>query len=117
LAVAAGDSSALVLSEGRWHPITAVKNADADIASNVVRALPRHVQVDPLTGFLHQGEALAVISDGIGDPLGQGTGMVGRFLAAHWEQAPDALAFAGHASFYRKTFTDDRTAVMIWHRP
>lgn len=116
VAVASGDSSALVLSDGRWHPITAVKNADGEVASNAVLALPRQVQARPVSGFLRPGEALVIISDGLGDPLGQGTGVVGRFLAAQWSRPPDLLAFAAQAAFYRRTFTDDRTAVVVWHR-
>ena len=117
LAVAAGDSSALILSEGHWHPITAVKNAGSDVASNAVLALPRDVQVAPVTGFLPPGEALVVVTDGIGDPMGMGTGEVGQFLAAHWSRPPDLFAFAAHAAFYRRGFTDDRTAVAVWHKP
>jgi serine/threonine protein phosphatase PrpC len=117
LAVAAGDSSALILSEGRWDPITAVKNAGSDVASNDVLALPRDVEVAPVTGFLPPGAALVVVTDGIGDPMGSGTGEVGQFLAAHWSRPPDLFAFAAHAAFYRRGFTDDRTAVAVWHKP
>jgi hypothetical protein len=117
LAVASGDSSALMLSRGRWHPLTTLKNSGQEIASNAVLALPREVTVTPLSGFLRPGEALVVVSDGIGDPLGQGAGAVGQFLAAHWSQPPDLFSFAGQAAFYRKGFTDDRTATAVWHRP
>jgi hypothetical protein len=117
LAVVAGDSSALILSAGRWHPITPVKNAGDDVPSNAVLALPRDVQVAPVTGFLRPGEALVVVTDGIGDPMGMGTGEVGQFLAAHWSRPPDLFAFAAHAAFYRRGFTDDRTAVAVWHKP
>lgn len=115
LVVAAGDSSALVLSQGQWHPLTAVKNAGSDMASNAVLALPRAVEVAPQAGFLRPGEALAVITDGIGDPLGTGAGEVGQFLAAHWSRPPDLFAFAGHAAFYRRGFADDRTAAVMWY--
>ena len=117
VAVAAGDSSALILSAGRWHPITPVKNAESDVASNAVLALPRDVQVAPFAGFLGPGAALVVVTDGIGDPMGTGTGEVGQFLAVHWSRPPDLLAFAAHAAFYRRGFTDDRTAVAVWHKP
>lgn len=116
LTVAAGDSAALILSEGRWHPITHVKNAGAEVASSEVRPLPREGAVQPLGGFLHPGQALAVITDGIGDPLGSGRGVVGEFLAEQWERPPDPIAFANDIAFYRRTFVDDRTAVLIWVR-
>lgn len=116
VAVASGDSSALVLSDGRWFPITAVKNAGSDLVSNAVLALPRAVEVVPVSGFLQPDEALVVVTDGIGDPMGMGTGEVGRFLAAHWSRPPDLFAFAAHAAFYRRGFADDRTAAVVWHR-
>jgi serine/threonine protein phosphatase PrpC len=115
--VASGDSSALLLSGGQWHPVTSVKNVGAEVASNAVLALPREVQVEPKGGVLRPGEALAVISDGVGDPLGSGTGVVGRFLAAAWSRPPELLSFAEHVAFYRKTFVDDRTAALVWHSP
>jgi serine/threonine protein phosphatase PrpC len=117
VAVASGDSSALVLSHGRWFPITAVKNAGSDLVSNAVLALPRAVEVAPVSGVLQPGAALVVVTDGIGDPMGMGTGEVGRFLAAQWSRPPELFAFAAHAAFYRRGFADDRTAVVVWHQP
>ncbi|MEV6527258.1 protein phosphatase 2C domain-containing protein [Longispora sp. NPDC051575] len=114
LTVAAGDSSALRLAAGAWHPLSEVKNAGADIASSAVRPLPRAVRTQPTSGVLRPGEALAVITDGLGDPMGAGQGVVGRFLADRWRTPPDLLAFAQHVAFYRRTFTDDRTAVVVW---
>lgn len=112
LAVAAGDSSAQILSDGRWRPITAVKSDDDRSAP--VPALPREVTVRPVAGLLRPGDALAIISDGVGDPLGSGAGVVGRFLAEMWARPPGLLAFAGQVAFYRKSFADDRTAVVVW---
>ena len=117
LVVAAGDSSALILSGGHWRPVTAMKNAGSDLASNAVHALPRDVQVAPVTGYLPPGDALVLVTDGIGDPMGMGTGEVGQFLSAHWSRPPDLFAFASHAAFYRRGFTDDRTAIAVWHKP
>ncbi len=114
LVVGAGDSSALTLVDGRWHPVTAVKNAGGDVPSNAVSALPREVKVRPEIGFMPPGAALVVVTDGIGDPMGAGTGEVGQFLAARWARPPDLFAFATDAAFYRRGFTDDRTAVAVW---
>jgi serine/threonine protein phosphatase PrpC len=112
--VAAGDSSAMILSEGAWHPISAVKNDGAEVASSAVSPLPMSTAVTPVVGFLEPGQALAVITDGIGDPLGSGTGVVGRFLAERWLTPPDPIMFANDIAFYRKSFVDDRTAVLVW---
>jgi hypothetical protein len=117
VAVAAGDSSALLLTDRRWQPITAVKNEGAEVATSAVEPLPRPVTVQPAVHHLRPDGALVVITDGLGDPLGSGRGVVGRFLATMWTQPPDLLAFAQQAGFYRRTFTDDRTAVVIWAGP
>jgi Protein phosphatase 2C len=114
---AVGDSSALLLSDGGWQPLTGIKNTDTAIASSAVQPLPGNVTVQPIARHLRRGEALVVITDGLGDPLGAGAGVVGRFLAAMWAEPPDLLAFAGHTGFYRRTFADDRTAVVVWADP
>ena len=117
VAVLAGDSTALLLSGDTWTPLGAVKNDGAEIASSVVTALPGDVpRTRPESRMLRPGQALVVITDGLGDPLGSGGGLVGRFLATMWRRPPDLLAYAGHVGFYRKSFTDDRTAVTIWAR-
>lgn len=114
---AAGDSSALVLSDDGWHPLTAVKNEHAEIASSGVRPLPGRYEVSPVINVLEVGEALVVITDGVGDPLGAGTSSVGRFLAQAWSEPPDILEFAHHVGFLRRTFVDDRTAMVAWNAP
>jgi hypothetical protein len=116
LAVAAGDSSVMLFGAEGWEPLTAVKNEGAEIASSAVSPLPRRAPVKPVTRNLRGGDILAVITDGVGDPLGSGQGVVGRFLAKMWREPPDLLAFAQHTAFYRKSFVDDRTAVVIWPR-
>ena len=114
VAVVAGDSTALLLDGDDWTPLGAVKNDGAEIASTAVSPLPGQVRVTPRARMLRPGQALVVITDGLGDPLGSGGGVVGRFLATMWREPPDLLAYAAHVGFYRKSFTDDRTAVTIW---
>jgi hypothetical protein len=115
--VAAGDSSAFLLSDGGWRPVTEVKGEGQEVASSAVRPLPRDladVRMEPVLLALRPGDVLAVITDGVGDPLGAGRGVVGAFLAEQWRTPPDTLEFAHHVAFYRKTFVDDRTAVVVW---
>lgn len=114
VAVVAGDSAALLLDDGEWTPLSAVKNEGAEVASSAVNPLPRPVEVRPEARVLRPGQALVVITDGVGDPLGSGSGVVGRFLASMWATPPEILAYAQHVGFYRKSFTDDRTAVTVW---
>jgi hypothetical protein len=68
---------------------------------------PRRITVAP-------GDALVLASDGIGDPLGDGTSDVGVFLASVWRRPPAALEFVAQVDFARKSYGDDRTAVVLW---
>jgi serine/threonine protein phosphatase PrpC len=112
-----GDTSAMVLLDGeRWNPVTGVKNAGAVVATSGTRALPQ-VPTPPLevqqTG-IRAGDALVLMTDGVGDPLGNGEGDVGRFLADVWRTPPDPVSFAAQVGFARRSFDDDRTAVAVW---
>ncbi len=114
LANLSGDSAAFLLAEGRWLPLTAVKNDGAAIFSSGVRSLPAAVRVAPNVFYLFPGQVLLVMTDGLGDPFGSGSGSVADFLRDGWATAPDPLAFAQQVAFFRKTFADDRTAVVVW---
>jgi serine/threonine protein phosphatase PrpC len=116
--VSVGDSSAWVLRDGgRWEPQHAVKNDGAVLHSSSVHALPLLSGADPVPvrTTVGAGEALVLMTDGIGDPLGAGTGEVGRFLTGVWSTPPaSGLEFAAHVGFARRSFDDDRTAVAFW---
>lgn len=115
--LALGDTSAWVLRSGtRWEALQPIKNDGAVIATATTSALPmvpaefgppRRITVGP-------GDALVLVSDGIGDPLGDGTGDVGAFLASVWRRPPTALEFAAQVDFARKSYDDDRTALVLW---
>jgi hypothetical protein len=113
----AGDSSALRLRDGAWSPVTEVKGEGQEVASSAVRPLPRETKPEPVPLSLRTGDVLTVISDGIGDPMGSGSGVVGRFFTEVWAEPPDTIEFAHQVGFYRKTFMDDRTVVTVWVNP
>ncbi|WP_158075702.1 protein phosphatase 2C domain-containing protein [Actinokineospora bangkokensis] len=115
-AVMVGDTSIWVLTRDQWVPLTAVKNADSDIATSAVEALPVVTARGrtPLRSRLRPGEALVLMSDGVGDPLGRGTGAVGRFLAGAWQNPPHEIDFAAQVAFSKRSFDDDRTVVAVW---
>lgn len=116
--LAVGDSSAWVLREGgKWEPQDAVKNEGAEVYSSSVQALPMMPTHDPapVRTSIRPGEALVLMTDGIGDPLGNGGGEVGGFLADVWATPPaSGVEFAAQIGFARKSFDDDRTAVAVW---
>jgi hypothetical protein len=114
---AVGDTSAWVLrSNQEWEPLQPVKNEGATLYSSSVSALPASspAQAVPMRTLVHPGEALVLMSDGVGDALGAGTGEVGRFLADVWQLPPSPLAFAAQTEFARKSFDDDRTVIAFW---
>jgi serine/threonine protein phosphatase PrpC len=114
---AIGDSSAWVLHGGtEWWPLQPVKNAGAVIASSRTGALPLlgAELAPPVATELGPDDVLVLMTDGIADPLGDGRGEVGRFLAETWRCPPAPLAFAAQVDFGRKTHDDDRTAVAVW---
>ncbi|MBP2333912.1 serine/threonine protein phosphatase PrpC [Saccharothrix coeruleofusca] len=116
--VSVGDTSAWVLREGgRWEPQQAVKNDGAEVHSSSVQALPLLPAAlpPPVRTTVAPGEALVLVTDGVGDPLGHGAGAVGRFLAEVWAAPPaSGLEFAAQAGFARRSYDDDRTAVALW---
>jgi hypothetical protein len=117
--MALGDTCAFVVSRDAWHPVTAVKNEGAEIASSATVALP-YLPPGPVPVVdlsIGPDAALFLMTDGVGDPLGSGAGEVGDFLASVWTEPPDALLFAAQVGFARKSFDDDRTVVGLWPRP
>lgn len=117
LAVLAGDSGVYKITDSRLEPLSGGKDPGSVISSTAVRPLPGAVTPTELTVHLQPGEALLLCTDGIGDPVGDGSGEVGTELAARWSAPPTIDGFLRDVNFYRKTYDDDRTAVGIWIRP
>ncbi len=110
-----GDSAVGILDAESVRRLVGGKSS-GDISSNAVTGLP-HVPQD-LAVFSAQvgpGEVLLVGSDGIWDPLGEGTGLVGDLLRGALAPSPPSLPqFARLTDFSKETWDDDRTLVAIW---
>jgi serine/threonine protein phosphatase PrpC len=113
-----GDSGGWVLYRGRYHPVLAEKNQPGQqVISSAVTPLPRvPARVTQVRLPLRPGAVLLIGTDGFGDPLGDGTGLVGHQFAEHLREPPPALALAHLLDFSRETFDDDRTLVAVWPR-
>lgn len=112
-----GDSRCSVLSEGSWMCVADPAESDPDLpVSTATDALPdaRASAVRTGEAALAPGDTVAVFTDGIGAPFGQGGGQVAAQLAEWWAQAPHSLAFAGQVGFMRHGFHDDRACVAVW---
>lgn len=114
---AMGDTSAWALRKpNAWELITRQKGEGADVFSSQVEALPTSSgrQFDEFQCSINPGEAFFLMSDGIGDPLGDGSGPVGETLSEKLLNPPDIYSFARICDFARRSHMDDRTLVGIW---
>ncbi|MFE6977794.1 protein phosphatase 2C domain-containing protein [Streptomyces sp. NPDC057682] len=116
--VHAGDSPAWSLQEGRFSLLLSDKNSGpGEITSNAVAALPRlSARTRPLSYLLPSDCVLLVGTDGFGDPLGDGSGVVGELFAQLAMGPPEPRALAHLLDFSRETFDDDRTLLAVWPR-
>lgn len=112
-----GDSSGWILDDDEgWVSLGDVKNAGNVIAESATACLPLVPEEDPVVveTTLGDGAALVLMTDGVGDPLGSGAGEVGTTLAQLWSRPPHPVEFAAQVAFGRKTFDDDRAALVVW---
>ncbi|HLX47173.1 MAG TPA: protein phosphatase 2C domain-containing protein [Streptosporangiaceae bacterium] len=114
-----GDSSAWLLRGGKYYPVLAEKNdPGAQVISSAVSPLPRiPAVIKPAEFRMPPDSVLLAGSDGFGDPLGDGSGMVGQLFARHLASPLPPRALAHLLDFSRETFDDDRTLVALWQRP
>jgi serine/threonine protein phosphatase PrpC len=115
--VRAGDSGAWVLRRSHYARLFDGEHIVDPTIDTTVRPLPRLPdRVEVVERALPLDSALLVATDGIGDALGDGTGLVGQLLARALERPPPMLAVAHVIGFSRETFDDDRTLLAIWPR-
>lgn len=114
-AVSVGDSGLAVIRGDRIVPLLGGKLLSDGITDHSVVPLPR-IPDHPSTGEwrLEVSETLLIGTDGIWDPVGDGTGTVARVMAvALGGELPPRSDFLRLADFGRDTFDDDRTLVAV----
>jgi hypothetical protein len=85
------------------------------VVSSIVSALPAlPARIEPVTVPLTPGTVLLVGTDGFGDPLGDGSGLVGDLFREVLASPPPPLGLAHALDFSRETFDDDRTLLAVW---
>jgi serine/threonine protein phosphatase PrpC len=110
-----GDSGVAVIRDGQIFPLLGVKASGDGIVETQVVPLPR-VPDEPVTGQwkMEPAETLLIGTDGVWDPVGHGSTMVGRFLVENLSsRLPSRLDFLRLIDFYRETHDDDRTLVAV----
>jgi serine/threonine protein phosphatase PrpC len=111
-----GDGGAWVVRAGQFRRLFAPAAEDPAVVVSAVTALPRVPEVVASGAALEAGDVLLVATDGIGDPLGDGSGTVGAYLADRLAGPRPPAEFAHLVDFSRETFDDDRTLLAIWPR-
>lgn len=111
-----GDSAAWVIKNREFECVYGAKSSDdSQITSSAVAGLPKVPRdLNGVTIELPVGSVLLLGTDGFGDPLGSGRGLVGRTFAERLSAPPRPLEFAHLLDFTRETFDDDRTLVALW---
>lgn len=117
--VRVGDSAAWLLRpDGVYVPLFDGKHGAGQTIVSAVEPLPRLPQrVEPVEVLISHGCVLLVATDGIGDPLGDGTGLVGELFTQVLADPPPPLGLAHAVDFSRETFDDDRTLIGVWPGP
>jgi hypothetical protein len=119
LAIIAGDSGAYVIDDDGMRAIAGGKEANpgSPISSSAVDPLPGASSPDVQPLVLNARQGLVLVTDGIGDAVGAGTGEVGEQLARRWCTPPPISAFFEDVNFLRRSYDDDRTVVGVWPLP
>jgi serine/threonine protein phosphatase PrpC len=117
VAVVAGDSGAYAVVDRLLVPAVGGKDADAAIAYTSVRPLPGPSLPEVVPVSIGQGGALLLVSDGIGDPVGDAGNDLGAILGESWSTPPTADALVCEVNFLRRSYDDDRTLAGVWLLP
>jgi serine/threonine protein phosphatase PrpC len=112
-----GDSGVWLLGSEGFSKVKGGKaEASGGISSSAVNGLPQvPTEIVSVSVAVKSGQALLLGTDGFGDPLGDGDGLVGGlFKRGLIDSVPSLIEFAHMLDFSRETFDDDRTLVAIW---
>lgn len=113
-----GDSPVYVLHDGGLTEVFPLEREDE--FGTFTAAMP----TPDLMGHLRfksapicPGQALALVSDGLGDLLGARSEEPQRYFAANWSAPPAPAEFMRHVQIRSRGFDDDRSAAVLWAAP
>ena len=94
-----------------------IADDDTPLSSGTAALPAQTINLIATTVEFGSDTALFLMTDGVADPLGAGSGEVGRVLGQWWAQPPNEFEFGAQAAFARRSFDDDRTVVGVWPNP
>ncbi|THV43278.1 protein phosphatase 2C domain-containing protein [Glycomyces buryatensis] len=115
-AASVGDSPAYLISEGETHGLLIAEREDE--FGTATAALPNHDIANvfkQIRGELLPGEALMLVSDGIGDLMASEGPQ--RYFADNWGLVPSPLDLMRQVQVRSRGFDDDRSAAVLWAVP
>ncbi|WFE93198.1 protein phosphatase 2C domain-containing protein [Micromonospora sp. WMMD987] len=117
--VRVGDSAAWRLRDGGWEPLfTTLSDPRDELLPDGVAALPRvPTDVDPVEVVIAAGDVLVLATDGFAEPLGHGTGDLGRLFGDGLATPPTMTRLAWMLDFTGGSWDDDRTVLAVWPEP
>jgi serine/threonine protein phosphatase PrpC len=117
--VRVGDSAAWRLRDGGWEPLfTDPADPQDELLPDGVAALPRvPAEVDPVAVTLDADDVLVLATDGFAEPLGPGTGDLGRLFGDALTTPPAMTRLAWMLDFTGGSWDDDRTVLAVWPVP
>ncbi|MCY1658248.1 protein phosphatase 2C domain-containing protein [Dietzia sp. SL131] len=113
-----GDSTAVVDDVRGIRVLGGAAHAGGVIADRGVSVLPSDVVPVPVveSGVLPRGSGLSLVTDGLGDVLGDGMRPGVELFVRGWTRAESLLELVDGSSFVAAGAIDDRTAVTVWNR-
>ncbi|SCF46709.1 Protein phosphatase 2C [Micromonospora matsumotoense] len=114
--VRVGDSTAWRLRDGTWEPLfAALTDPQDELLPDGVAALPRvPAEVEPVEVAIVEGNVLVLATDGFAEPLGHGTGDLGRLFGDGLATPPAMTRLAWMLDFAGGSWDDDRTVLAVW---
>ncbi|MCD0445246.1 protein phosphatase 2C domain-containing protein [Glycomyces sp. A-F 0318] len=115
---AVGDSPVYFLRDGRLVAVFDLEREDEfGTATDAMPDRDLRNRLRLRSAPIRPGDALALVSDGIGDLLGARSEEPKAYFAERWGAAPNPVDFMRHVQIRSRGFDDDRSAAVLWAAP
>ena len=111
----AGDGAAYVLNKKQgWRTVKSGKSQSGTVASNAVFTLPfEPYEIFVKQGYLEKNDSLILVTDGLGDFIGDGNTPLGDFFKRKLPKCENLATFLQIVDVSLYQADDDRTLIMV----